>query len=141
MSLVPYEPFRMLDPVWNEMERWLRRGKEEWLDWMYRVDVEETTDQVIVTAEIPGVERKEDLHIHVNENILTIQGEIRRITPKEERIARHSERYYGNFSRTVTLPTKVKTDGAHANYRNGLLELRLLKDQHPAARRIEVDFH
>lgn len=141
MALVPYEPFRMFEPIWNEMDRFWRRGKEDWSEWMYRVDVEETSDKVIVTAEIPGIENKEDLNIHVEDNILTIQGETRRQTPENERFTRHSERYYGKFTRSITLPASVKTEGADASYRNGVLELTFLKAQHPAGRRIEVNFH
>jgi len=141
MALIPYEPLRLFDPFWNEMDRFMRRGKEDVSDWIYRVDVEETSSKVVVTAEIPGIESKEDLNIQVNESILTIQGEVKHIQHDEERSRRHSERYFGTFTRKITLPALVKTDGAHASYRNGILELTFLKDQHPAARRIEVDFH
>ncbi|NLM20691.1 MAG: Hsp20/alpha crystallin family protein [Peptococcaceae bacterium] len=141
MALIPYEPFRLFDPLWNEMDRFMRRGKEDVSEWLYRVDVDETPDKVIITAEIPGIENKEDLNIQINENILTIQGEIKRLKHSEERTSRYSERYFGTFRRKITLPTAVKADGAHASYRNGVLELTFLKDQHPAARTIEVDFH
>ncbi|MDA8229669.1 MAG: Hsp20/alpha crystallin family protein [Desulfitobacterium hafniense] len=143
MPLVPYDPFRMFDPFREEMERFFRRsrGREELSDWLYRVDVEETKDQVYVTIEIPGIERKEDLHIQLDENLLTIEGEIKRLTEDEKRTSHYSERYYGRFSRTITLPALVKTDGAHASYKNGILELSFLKDNRPAARQIEVDFH
>lgn len=140
MALIPYEPLRLFDPFWNEMDRFMRRGKEDVSDWLYRVDVEETPSKVVVTAEIPGIESKEDLNIQVNENILTIQGEVKRIQYDEARSQRRSERYFGTFIRKITLPTLVKADGAHASYRNGILELTFLKDQHPAARRIEVNF-
>jgi HSP20 family protein len=141
MALIPYEPLRLFDPFWNEMDRFMRRGKEDVSEWMYRVDVDETSSKVVVTAEIPGIERKEDLNIQVNENILTIQGEVKRIQHDEERSPRHSERYFGTFMRKITLPSLVKTDGAQASYRNGILELTFVKDQHPAARRIEVNFN
>lgn len=142
MALIPYEPFRLFDPLWNDMDRMLmRRGKQDVSEWLYRVDVEETPTKVIVTAEIPGIEKKEDLNIQVDENILTIHGEVKRVQMDENRSTRHSERYYGTFSRKITLPALVKTDGAHAGYRNGVLELTFLKDQHPAARRIDVDFN
>ncbi|MHB8126501.1 MAG: Hsp20/alpha crystallin family protein [Desulfitobacteriaceae bacterium] len=141
MALVPYDPFRMLSPIFNEMDRIFRSGKEEWSELVYRVDVEETPTEVIVLAEMPGIEQKEDLSIQVNENLLTIKGEVKRGLPVEGKVTRHTERYYGQFTRTLTLPALVKTDGVHANYRNGILELRLLKDTHPAARTIEVDFH
>ncbi|MBP1759138.1 MAG: molecular chaperone (small heat shock protein) [Firmicutes bacterium] len=143
MSLIPHEPYRMLDPFWNEMDRFLRRGKDSYADGLYRIDVEETQKKVLVTAEIPGIEKPEDLRITLDENRLMIEGEIRKITQDEDddSISRHSERYFGRFSRLITLPALVKTDGAHASYRNGLLKLSFLKDEHPAARHIEVDFH
>ena len=140
--MIPYDPFRVFDPVWKEMDRFWRNNREDWSEWLYRVDVEETKDKVIVTAEIPGIEKQEDLHIEVNEDLLTIRGEIKKSVAQEEgRVAHRSERYYGQFARTISLPARVKTDGAHASYKNGLLELSFLKDNHPAARRIEVDFH
>lgn len=142
-SLIPNDPYRMLDPFWSEMNRFMRRGKEDLADGLYRIDVEETRTKVIVTAEIPGIEKPEDLLITLNENSLSIQGEIRKISHEEESesVARHSERYFGRFSRVLTLPAMVKTDGSHASYKNGILKLSFLKDAHPAARNIEVDFH
>lgn len=143
MALVPYEPFRLFEPIWEEMDRHFRpeRGNEELSKWLYRVDVEETSENVIVTAEIPGIENKEDLQIEVNENRLTIHGETKRVKTESERFSHHSERYFGRFNRTITLPAVVKADGSHATYKNGVLELTFLKDRHPAARTIEVDFH
>lgn len=144
MALVPYDPFRMMEPYWDEMDRLFRRGgrgKEELSQLLYRVDIEETPTQVIITADIPGIENKEDIHIEIDENLLTIQGEIKRVTSQEERTSHHSERYYGKFNRSFTLPAVVKADGAHASYKNGVLELTFLKDRHPAARTIDIDFH
>lgn len=142
MALIPYDPFHLLEPTWSEMDRFWRSNREERAEWLYRVDVEETKDKVIVLAEIPGIEQQEDLHIELNEDILTIRGEVKKSAVEGEgRISRRSERYYGQFTRTVSLPARVKTDGAHASYNKGLLELSFLKDNHPAARTIEVDFH
>ena len=141
MALGPYEPFRVLSPILHEMDRIFRSGKEDWSEWNYRIDLEETPTEVIVLAEMPGIDQKDDLTIQVNENLLTIKGEVKRGLQEEGRITRQTERYYGQFSRTLTLPALVKTDGAKANYSKGILELRFLKDSHPAARTIEVDFH
>lgn len=142
MALIPYDPFRMLEPIWGEMDRFFqRRDRTALSEWLYRVDVDETSDKVIVTAEIPGVGKKEDLDISIDADLLTIRGEIKRGTQEEGRFSRLTERYYGQFSRTINLPAPVKADGTHASYKNGILELIFLKDQHPAARRIEVDFH
>lgn len=142
MPLIPSEPYRMFEPFWNEMDRLMRPEKQNGSDRWYRVDIEETRNKVLVTAEIPGIEKAEDLRITLDENRLMIQGEIRKAAYEEEEwVSHHSERYYGKFSRSLTLPAAVKTDGAQASYRNGLLKLSFLKDAHPAARRIEVDFH
>jgi HSP20 family protein len=142
MPLVPYEPFRLFDPFWSDMDRRFRhRGKEDVSEWLYRVDVEETRDKVHVTVEIPGIENKDDLNIQLDENVLTIQGEVKRLQHQEERTASYSERYFGSFSRKVMLPAPVKTEGAQATYRNGVLELSFLKDRHPAARTIDIEFH
>jgi len=142
MSLIPYEPFRLLDPFRDEWDKkFLRRGKEDLSEWLYRVDVEETKDKVHVTVEIPGIEKREDLHIELDDNVLTIRGEVKRAKDREERTTHYSERYFGSFVRKITLPAQVKTDGAQAAYRNGILELSFLKDEHPAARTIQVEFH
>lgn len=143
MTLIPNEPNPMLEPFWKEMDRFMRREKENFTDGLYRIDVEETQHKVLVTAEIPGVETSEDLTITLDGNRLMIQGEIRKIIHGDENdsIQRHSERHFGEFTRVLTLPALVKSDGSHASYRNGLLKLSFLKDVHPAARNIEVDFH
>lgn len=143
MALIPYEPLRRFEPIWEEMDRHFRpgQGNDDLSKWLFRVDVDETTENVIVTAEIPGIEDKKDLHIEVNENRLTIHGETKRIKSETERYAHHSERYFGRFNRTIMLPAVVKADGSHATYKNGILELTFLKDRHPAARTIEVEFH
>ncbi|MBC2722502.1 MAG: Hsp20/alpha crystallin family protein, partial [Desulfosporosinus sp.] len=127
---------------WHEMDRILKHGKDNLTDG-YRIDIEETQNKVLVIAEIPGIEKPEDLRITLDENRLMIQGEIRRVVHEDEgeSISRHSERYFGRFSRLLTLPAQVKTDGAHASYKNGLLKLSFLKDEHPAARHIEVNFN
>lgn len=141
MHLTPYESFRLFDPFWSENDQlFKRRGKEDATEWLYRVDVEETKDKVHVTAEIPGIADKNDLNIELDENVLTIRGEVKRSEYQEVRTARYSQRYFGSFARKVILPAPVKTDGAHASYRNGVLELSFLKDPHPAARTIQVDF-
>ncbi|MGI5900890.1 MAG: Hsp20/alpha crystallin family protein [Desulfitobacteriia bacterium] len=132
------------DPFWHEINKFAQpfnRGRESVSEWLYRVDIDETPDKVFVTAEIPGIKSKEDLKIEIDENILTIKGEIKRPQNVEGRTQRYSERYFGSFTRRLTLPSPVKADGSHASYRNGVLELTFEKDQHPAARTIEIDFH
>ena len=90
------------------------------------VDVHETANEVVVSAEIPGV-NPADLDITVDEMQVTISGETKRGTDRSEDGYRMIERRYGRFSRTIPLPAEVKTDEATAEYNRGILEIRMNK--------------
>ncbi|MGZ4032407.1 MAG: Hsp20/alpha crystallin family protein [Tumebacillaceae bacterium] len=106
-----------------------------------RVEVRQTPREVIVTAEIPGIEHPEDLNIHVHENSITIGGQVTRSESQEEgHDLFHSERMYGKFSRTVPLPMVVDPEQVSASYRNGLLTVTMQKNSELLGRRVSVDF-
>ncbi len=90
------------------------------------IDIQETDKEIIVTAEIPGVE-KENIKVNVYDNTLEISASI----SKEEKEKREGfirkERRLGKFYRTITLPCEVLTEKAKATYKNGVLEIRLPK--------------
>lgn len=90
------------------------------------VDLHEGASAFTLTAEIPGVS-PQDLEITVNEQSVTLKGEIRRDNVREEKGYRLAERRYGNFYRTVQLPSEVNPDQAVAHYRDGLVEITLPK--------------
>ncbi|MCL6637973.1 MAG: Hsp20/alpha crystallin family protein [Alicyclobacillus sp.] len=145
MALVPYDPFAWLrkDGALPSLGQLL---DSDWFRWsgmgnVPRVDVRETPSEVIVTAEIPGLERKEDVDITVHENHLHLNGEIRRGYEENRDNLHRSERYYGRFARTIPLPAPVEHTGAKATYHNGVLEIRLHKTRELTGRRIDVDFH
>ena len=105
-------------------------------DWVPPVNVEETADSILVTAELPGVS-PDAVEIQVEENVLTIRGE----KHEEEDAERHmhiSERITGSFSRSFTLPRKVDVDGITAEFGDGLLNIGIPKAPEVRARRIEV---
>jgi HSP20 family protein len=79
-------------------------------------------DQVVVRADLPGVP-KEDLNVDYNDDSITIRG-VRR-EPKDEHVESRyrSERFYGPFYRTITLPSGVKARNATATFRDGVLEI------------------
>lgn len=108
-------------------------------DWVPPVNVTETADSILVTAELPGVS-PDDVEIRVEENVLTISGE-----KHEERVegnaGRHmhiSERIAGSFRRSFTLPRKVDVEGITAEFGDGLLRVSAPKAPETRARRIEV---
>lgn len=141
MTLMPYGAF-FPDGWRKELERWM----EDWPSVFgpgfrsLRVDVYETDEEVIVSCELPGLEKKEDLKIDVERLQVTIAGQFRRGQEIKREQYHRQERYMGEFHRTVPLPAPVKSEGVKASYRNGVLEIRLPKE-HPGCRRtVEIDF-
>jgi HSP20 family protein len=99
--------------------------------WAPMLDVSETKDAIIVTAELPGVDTKE-IGIALTGDLLTLRGEKeKRIEGKEERYHR-AERTYGAFLRSVRLPMAVDGDKVTATFKNGVLVVTLPKT--PAAK-------
>ncbi len=96
---------------------------------------------MIVTTEIHGIEKKEDVNITVHDNHIHLSGKIERMSEQKDENVHRMERYYGQFSRTALLPTTVDDTGAKASYRYGMLEVRIPPSQNHIGRQIDVDFH
>ncbi|MBE3555094.1 MAG: Hsp20/alpha crystallin family protein [Thermicanus sp.] len=148
MSMMPYEPFRHLSQIRREMDRFFQLPWNiPWIsDTDYfgnvRVDVYETEDEVVVRADIPGVERKEDIQLDLDRDILTMSATIEKESEAAEDQFHRKERFYGRFQRSVPLPSPVKQEGIKASYRNGVLEVRMAKEKDATTRRrINVEFH
>jgi HSP20 family protein len=147
MALIPYNPFDLWRKDWRPLP-----GVSDWMDdaWFgshfsaaghVRVDVRETPEAVIVAADIPGLEKKEDVHISIHETHLHLSGKIERASEHKAENFHRTERYYGRFDRTIPLPCPVDEAGAKATYRNGVLEVRLPKAEHRQRKQIDVEFH
>jgi HSP20 family protein len=147
MTLIPYDPFQIMRRHLGSLPSLPRFMEEDWLDTAFanlgrvRVDVSESPNEVIVKAEVPGIEKKEDVTITVHENHLHLSGKIERSTEEKGENMHRAERYYGQFSRTIPLPAAVDETGAKASYKNGILEVRLPKAQKQIGKQIDVDFH
>jgi len=152
----PAESGQALSPF-EEMERWFeshypRRWMHpfhmDWPTWgdfagsfeghMPKVDVVERDDEVVVRAEVPGVEKK-DLDVSVSENSVTIKGETSHETKEEKGDYVRSELSRGTFSRMVSLPGTVDADQAKATFKDGILELSLPKMEKSKRKSIEID--
>lgn len=103
----------------------------EWDEFRPQVDLRETDEEVLVTAEMPGLEEK-DFELTLAEGVLILKGE-KRHEHEEKGEVHRLERSYGAFQRTVPLPCEVEAEKARAEYRNGVLTVTLPKA--PAARR------
>lgn len=103
-----------------------------------KLDVSEDDKAYTVKAEIPGV-RKEDIHISVDGKLVSISAEVKKETEKKEgKKVVHSERYFGQVSRSFTLDKEVEQATATAKYADGVLEAVLPKKQGMAATQISV---
>jgi HSP20 family protein len=95
--------------------------------------VTETDDEVLVSAEMPGLEDK-DFELNLTGDVLTLKGEKRYAQEQGEKGAAHRvERAYGSFQRTIQLPCEVEVEKAAADYRAGVLTVKLPKA--PSAKR------
>ena len=116
-------------------------GEKEMLtvtEWSPSVDISEDDKEFLVKAELPDVKR-EDIKVNVENGVLTITGE--RKFEKEEKGKKYHriERSYGSFTRSFTLPEAVKADKVAAEFKDGLLHVRLPKDESAKPKNIAVN--
>jgi len=148
MSLVTWDPFRELEDMSNRLNRVFTRGglartgaaeKDAMtvFDWAPSVDIVETPEGFQIKAELPEV-KKDDVKISVDGGVLRIEGE--RKQEKEEKGKKYHriERSYGSFLRTFTLPDNVDEGKVQAEFKDGILNVRLPKSEKAKPRAIEV---
>ena len=116
-------------------ERWY--GSDTGRDWHPRTDIHETEKEIVIDAELPGIDKK-DIHVEVKNNVLTFSGE-RMYEKKNEGRQNLSERHYGKFSRSFSLPDTVDSDKVKAAFKNGVLTLSLPKKEKALPREINID--
>jgi len=105
--------------------------------WGLAVDVVENKDDFIVKASVPGI-NPDDLDISYADDTLTIKGEIKSDNEVKENQYHLRERRYGSFTRSISLPTKIKGDAIEASYQNGVITLRLPKAEEVKPKRIAI---
>ena len=104
------------------------------------VDIVENENDIIVKAEIPGMEQK-DLDVNLAGDVLTIKGEKKAEHEEKGDNFHRIERSYGSFSRSLALPCEVQQDKAEANYKNGVLSLRLPKSESCKKKAVKITVH
>jgi HSP20 family protein len=144
MALIPYEPFRNLDQWKSGLDKFFNDAKTGFGYFpeinMTRMDVFENEKEVVAHCEIPGLEKKEDVHIHIDDNQLTIHGVINRSDDVREEQMHRKERFTGRFQRSITLPSLVNAEGTTATYKNGVLEIRMPKTTKDTHKQIDIQF-
>jgi HSP20 family protein len=144
MAVVRWEPFRELAALQNEMGRWMGQftggltpGSGQSSTWLPSVDVWETEDELVLSFDLPGI-AEDDIAVELEDNVLTVSGERQRTSEHSSERFYRFERRYGTFSRSVTLPPGVKEDAINADYKDGVLEIRVPKPEEQKPRRIKV---
>jgi HSP20 family protein len=105
--------------------------------WTPAVDVIDNKDKLIIKAELPGFKR-EDLEVSLHENNLVISGQRQCEDEKREGEFYRCERYYGKFHRSIPLPGAVDSSKIEAQYRDGVLSVRLPKSEKSKPKQIEI---
>jgi HSP20 family molecular chaperone IbpA len=151
--MAPYggwnEPFSVMRRVMEDMDRVFggfgsssrdagRRGDQEQTLWSPRVDVSQRGDELIVTADLPGV-KKEDLSVEIEDDRLILQGERRSDRESREGGSFRSECEYGSFYRVVPLPEAADASSARATMDQGVLTVTLKAPQPQRGRRLQID--
>jgi len=105
--------------------------------WSPTIDIAEADEEVIVRAELPGMDPK-DLDVSISGNQLVLSGEKKESTLDKGKDYYHSESRYGSFRRAVRLPDGIDAEHVDAQFANGVLTLHLKKTPSAVPKRIEV---
>ena len=108
--------------------------------WVPALDVFEDDNNFTVQVELAGM-KKEDFDISLQDDVLTISGERKSESEKREGESFRSERSFGAFSRSITLPSPVKAEGVKASYEDGVLTVTLPKAEEAKPKKIQVNLN
>lgn len=143
MTLVKWDPFRELTDMHRSMDRlfgdrYLRQDDNGlFAGFAPTVDVYDNETEIVIEAEVPGINEK-DIAVEVKHNVLTLSGERKREQEVKEGSYHRSERSFGKFQRSFTLPDSIEVDKVNAKNRNGVLTIRLPKAPKAVAKKIAV---
>jgi len=143
MTLMKYEPWNLLDQMRREMDRALDTRTAEGSsvatsDWVPAVDIKEEKDSFVIVADIPGVDPK-DIEVHMENGMLTIKGEKESEKKDEREGYKRVERSFGSFYRRFSLPDTADAEKIAAKSNNGVLEVRIAKQDQVQPRKISVN--
>ena len=121
---------RMFDDFFHgaEQQPWLKAWNELDSSFHARVDIKDHEDEIIVTAELPGV-KLEDIEVSINPTSVSISGEKKEEKEEKEKGQYRLERVYGSFMPRLPLTCEDEEDSADASYQNGVLKIKMTKDR------------
>ncbi len=130
----PWDPFNIMTP-----SLFRSRGLGNVSTAFPKVDVEETDNEIKVTANVPGIDPK-DINVDVGDDYLSLSGKIEKENKDEKngKVYRY-EREYGEFRREFSLPARVNKDSIVAKSKNGVLTITLPKSEEEMKKRVKID--
>lgn len=149
MSITRWDPFRELEDMSDRLNRVFSRsslartGAESSrdaltvFDWAPSVDIVETNEEFLIKAELPEVKR-EDVKVSVDGGVLRIEGERKQEKEEKGKKYHRTERSYGSFLRTFSLPDNIDEGKIRADFKDGVLNVRLQKAEKAKPKAIEV---
>lgn len=142
MALIRWQPFQEMETLRHQMDKMFDElagyNREVTKTWSPAVELSDTNDQLILRAEVPGLEGK-DLDIQVAREAVSIAGETRYENKAEERGYLRSEFRYGKFQRTIPLPAAIKNDQVQAEFKNGILTLTMPKAEEAKNKVVKIN--
>jgi HSP20 family protein len=140
-ELAPFRDFermrRDMDRLWDSFFERGVRGREDDGEWLPSLDVAETKNEIVVKAEVPGLDPK-DIDISLSDGLLTIKGEKKQEREEKEENYHLVERSYGAFTRSIQLPKEVQSDKISASYKNGVLKVTLPKSEEAKKKEVKI---
>ena len=147
MQLARWDPFREFGSLQDRINRMFEdvtRGLPAIGDgfetgaWIPAVDIHETDNSFVVTADLPGM-KKDDIRVDLRDNTLTLSGEkkFEETTSKDNYL--RVERSYGSFYRSLMLPSNVDANNIKASYKEGVLQLTIPKKEEAKPKQIKIE--
>jgi len=144
MTLVRWNPVRhRMMPTLHEWDRLMNDFFSDDTEdtglthWAPEVDIIEDKDEFVVTADLPGLTKK-DININIKENMLTISGERKTEVKDEQKNYCRTERRYGAFKRSFQLTDKVIADKITAAFKDGVLRISIPKAEESKPKSIDI---
>jgi HSP20 family protein len=146
MAIVRWEPFRDLATTQREFDRLFKEaftplfgeGDISTRTWAPPVDIFETENDIVLKAELPGVDPK-DVEVKVEDNTLYLKGERKFEKEVKDENYHRIERSYGSFARSFSLPNSINAEKVKAEYKDGLLTLTLPKREEAKPKTIKIN--
>lgn len=142
MKLVQWDPFRELAAISHRLNRtvdsrYTPRTDDSFGAWIPPVDIFERQEHLVIRAELPGVQ-KDDMDLRIENGVLTLHGERKQESDRTDASTHLTERVYGSFTRSFSLPTTVDAAKVTATYKDGVLEVTVPKAETAKSKKVEI---